>query len=116
MGDHGIAGAPGLIGPKGIKGQPGACVKGAPGNVGQPGQPGMNGQEGDNGNRGHNGLPGDNKPISSPSLIHRLQTTIDIVRHKLSKCCSGLRSGQDADRSARRIPICELAIAKREAL
>ena len=116
MGDRGIAGAPGLTGPKGIKGQPGACIKGAPGNVGQPGQPGMNGQEGDNGNRGQNGLPGDSKPISSSSLIHRLQTTIDIVRHKLSKCCSGLRLGRDADRFARRIPICQLAIAKREAL
>ena len=117
MGDRGIAGAPGLTGPKGLKGQPGECIKGAPGNVGLPGQHGIDGQKGDNGNRGITGLPGDNKPISSLSLIQRLQITIDNVRDKISKCCSAFRSGRDINRTVRqtKLPICPLtAVAKRE--
>ena len=117
MGHRGIAGAPGLTGPKGIKGQPGACIKGATGNAGQAGQRGMDGQKGDNGNRGITGLPGDNKPISSPSLIHKLQTTIEIVRDKISKCCGSFRSGRDINRTVRQtgVPVCEIVpVAKRE--
>ena len=119
-GDRGFVGILGLTGSKGIKGQPGACIKGATGNVGPPGLPGIDGQTGEVGNRGTTGEPGDNRPISSPSLIHRLQTTIDIVRHKISKCCSAFRLGRDTNRLTRqipgpiRIPICELAEAKRE--
>lgn len=95
MGDHGLSGSVGLTGPKGKKGQPGACIKGPMGNAAPPGQPGIDGQQGDNGNRGPTGQPGDNRPILSLSLIYRLQTTIDIVRHKISKCCSGLRVTRD---------------------
>ena len=101
MGDRGFAGIPGLAGPKGIKGKPGVCIKGEAGNVGRPGEPGINGQIGDEGVRGPTGQPGDNKPISSSSLIKKLQITIDIVKHKVSKCCRGLRIGRDANRIAR---------------
>lgn len=120
MGDPGFAGIPGLTGPKGIKGQPGACIKGETGNVGEPGKPGIDGQIGDSGNRGPTGPPGDNKVISSPSLIHRLQTTIGIVRAKISKCCSGFGLGRDTNRIARQISpqrICDFpAVEKREIL
>jgi len=113
-GDHGFAGIPGFTGPKGVKGKPGACIKGAAGNVGLPGKPGVDGQRGDTGNRGTTGQPGDNKPILSPSLIHRLQSTIDIVRHKISKCCSGTILRRDTNRITRRITPCELVPQKRE--
>jgi len=36
--------------------------------------------------------------ISSPSLIHKLQQTIDIVRRRLADCCSGSRLGRDLHR------------------
>jgi len=66
------------------------------------GEDGADGRKGDVGVRGLTGEPGDNKPISSPALIYRLQQTVDIVRRRLSECCSGRsRLGRDVNRMIR---------------
>jgi len=77
------------------------------------GKDGVNGRKGDAGERGQIGKSGDNKPISSPSLIHKLQQTIDIVRRKLSECCIESRLGRDLNRMIRQniLPVlCEIPL------
>ena len=114
IGDRGLEGIAGSTGPKGIKGQSGECITGATGNVGPRGLPGIDGMVGEIGNRGPTGEPGDNRSISSPSLINRLKTTIDIVRHKISKCCSAAKARRDSERAPEH--ICPVEIEKREIL
>ena len=69
---------------------------------------------GEIGNRGPTGELGDNRPISSPSLINRLKTTIDIVLNKISKCCGAAKVRRDT----KIVPECDcpVEIEKREIL
>ena len=41
--------------------------------------------------------------ISSQSLVHKLQQTIDIVRRRLAECCGGSRLGKDLHRIIRQL-------------
>ncbi|XP_065903683.1 otogelin-like protein isoform X2 [Dysidea avara] len=100
-GDYGIPGATGTIGPKGFPGRSGLCLKGDVGHPGLTGEDGDAGRKGYNGARGQIGETGDSKPISSLSLIYKLQQTIGIVRRRLSECCSPSRLGRDLDRMIR---------------